>query len=751
MTVVSGEPTPVRTQLEVHGMTCASCAARIAKKLNRLDGVTASVNYALGTAAVDHSGTRTSDEFVSVIRGLGYDAEPVRRETVNDASAPDDDDPAAAEERAWRERLIVCALLTVPVVAVSMVPAWQFEYWQWAALTLAAPVAVWGAWPFHRAAAVNLRHGATTMDTLISMGVIAAFGWSLYALFFGHAGMPGMTMEFTWVPARGGTDDIYLEVAAGVTTLIVLGRWFEMRAKARSGSALRALLHLGAKDVAVLRDGREVRIPVDALGVGDRFIVRPGERIAADGTVERGGSGIDTSMVTGESVPREVAVGDAVAGGTVVVDGVVTVVAERVGTDTTIARLAELVRRAQDGKAPVQRLADRVSAVFVPIVIVLAIATFVAWWAIDGDLEQAFTAAVAVLIVACPCALGLATPTALLVGTGRAAQLGIVVRGPEVLESTRRIDTIVLDKTGTITDARMQVVEVLTIGATPAELLRMAASVERGSEHPTGVAIVQHATAEGLDLPAIDAFVATRGRGVSGNLPDGTCVKVGRRDWVSPPSGTPIDAAVERAQEAGRSVVWVARGDALIGAVVVADAPRPTSRTAIDALRGLGLEPWVISGDSAAVTRAVGEQVGIGVSRAIGEVLPEDKLARVAELQQDGAVVAMVGDGVNDAAALVQADLGIAMGDGTDVAIEASDLTLIRNDLLTVVDAIGISRATLRTIKGNLFWAFAYNVAALPLAALGLLNPLIAGAAMAFSSVFVVSNSLRLRGWSTSR
>jgi Cu+-exporting ATPase len=670
------------------------------------------------------------------------------------ASASNDGSGSAGDslEREWFQRFVVCAALSVPVVLLSMIPALQFDNWQWAVLTLASPVAVWGAWPFHVASVRNARHGIATMDTLISIGVTAAYLWSVYALFIGNAGMPGMTMEFSWLPERGsGMDEIYLEVAAGVTTFIVAGRWFEIRAKARAGSALRSLLELGAKEAVVVRDGVEARIPAGDLTVGDRFVVRPGDRIPADGAVISGASGIDTSTLTGESVPRDVVVGDQVAGGTVVIDGSLTVVAERVGADTALARIADLVRTAQEGKAEVQRLADRVSAVFVPVVIVVALATLAVWWAVTGEAAPAFTAAVAVLIVACPCALGLATPTALLVGTGRAAQLGVLVKGPQILESTRRVDTIVLDKTGTVTSGRMSVVAVeAATGAIDHDVLALAAAVESGSEHPVGRAIVQEAHRTDVVLSHVDEFENVRGHGVRG-LVDGAEVRVGRAAWIGGDPDADLVARAERLLADGRTVVWVSWSQSVVGFVAVADTARPTSAQAIANLRGLGLAPMLLTGDDIRVAHAVAREVGIEPAAVIADVFPDEKLSVVRDLQGQGRVVAMVGDGVNDAPALVQADLGIAMGSGTDAAIEASDLTLVRTDLEAAVDAIQISRATLRTIKGNLFWAFAYNVAAIPLAALGLLNPLIAGAAMAFSSVFVVSNSLRLRRFTPSR
>jgi P-type Cu+ transporter len=713
-------------ELAVTGMSCASCAARIETRLNRLDGVSATVNYATERATVDFDPSLVQPErLVAAVEEIGYGA-ALPQPPVESG------DPRLA---ALRVRLFVSAALTVPVVALSMVPAFQFDGWQWWALAFATPVATWGAWPFHRAAWANLRHGATSMDTLVSLGVLAAFGWSVWALVFGGAGEPGVAMG-------DGAPELYLEVASTVTTFLLAGRYAEAKAKRSAGAALRALLQLGAKDVAVLDDaGHERRVPIADLRVGDRFVVRPGEKVATDGVVDEGTSAIDASLLTGESVPVEVGPGSPVIGATVNAGGRLVVRASRIGADTQLAQMARLVEKAQSGKAPVQRLADRVSSVFVPIVLVIALGTLVGWLVIDGDTTQAFTAAVSVLVIACPCALGLATPTALLVGTGRGAQLGILIKGPEVLESTRRIDTVVLDKTGTVTTGRMELVAVTPVeGVDRTDVLRLAGALEAASEHPVGRAIAAAAAAEVGELPGVESFANRPGLGVEGVV-QGHAVVAGRAsllaDWSLPvPPGLTVAAP-------GSTVVLVAWDGRVRASLAVADTVKPTSAHAVARLRGLGLRPVLLTGDEAATAGAVAAKVG--VDEVIAGVLPAAKLATIERLQAEGRVVAMVGDGVNDAAALAQADLGIAMGTGSDVAIEASDLTLVRSDVGAAADAIELSRRTLRTIKANLFWAFAYNVAALPLAAAGLLNPIIAGAAMALSSVFVVTNSLRLR------
>ena len=746
---------PADVVLTIGGMTCASCAARIEKKLNRMDGVTAAtVNYASEKAKVTYGGTVRPEDIIATVERTGYTAAlPSPPAGSRDAAAGTERDEHGDEAGAWWQRLLISAVLAGPVTLVSMVPALQFDNWQWLALTLAAPVVVWGALPFHRAAWTNARHGTATMDTLISVGVTAAFGWSLWALLFTHAGAPGMRMEFTLPNAGSGGTHIYLEVAAAVTAFVLAGRYFEARAKRSSGAALRALLDMGAKDVAVLRDGpggrSEIRIPTDRLAVGDLFVVRPGEKIATDGVVVAGASAIDTSMLTGEPVPVEVGPGDGVTGATVNAGGRLEVRATRIGSDTQLAQMARLVEEAQNGKAAVQRLADRVAAVFVPIVIALSLITLAGWLVAGGSATAAFTAAVAVLIIACPCALGLATPTALLVGTGRGAQLGILIKGPQILESTRRVDTIVLDKTGTVTTGRMSVASVHPVaGGSTGEVLRLAGALEDASEHPIAKAIADHARDAIGTLPPTERFAGHRGRGVTGVV-EGHAVVAGRRSWLreewamTPP--TSLIEVVEQAESEGRTAVWVGWDGEVRAVIVVSDTIKATSAEAIGRLRDLGLRPVLLTGDNERAARAVAAQVGIDAADVIAEVLPAGKVDAITRLQRAGRVVAMVGDGVNDAAALSQADLGLAMGTGTDVAIEASDLTLVRGDLRAAVDAIRLARATLTTIKGNLFWAFAYNVAALPLAAFGLLNPLIAGAAMAFSSVFVVSNSLRLR------
>ena len=707
-----------RLELPIEGMTCASCAVRVEKKLNKLEGVAATVNYATERATLDFDpGVTAPEELVAAVEAAGYKAK-----LPGDEAAPADAvDPAVA----LRRRLLVSALLTAPVVALAMIPPLQFDGWQWLSLQLATPVVLWGGWPFHRAAFVNARHGTATMDTLISVGTLAAWIWSIVALFFLGAGDLAMRMTFELDLGVGaGSGEIYLEVATLVTVLILTGRWFEARAKRRTGAALKALLELGAKDVAVLGpDGEERRIPIEELRPGDLFVVRPGEKIATDGVVESGESTVDTSLLTGESVPREIGPGDEAIGASVNVGGRLVVRARHVGADTALAQIARLVTAAQAGKAPAQRLADRISGVFVPIVIAIAVATLGFWLGTGSDAGFAFAAAVAVLIIACPCALGLATPTALMVGTGRGAQLGVLIKGPEVLESTRRVTTVVLDKTGTITEGKLRLADVVTLnGATRADVLRLAGAVEDASEHPVGRAVAEAARAEVGPLPEVTRFRNIPGRGVAG-------VVEGR------------EVTIDR-----DGVRWDGE---LRARLVVEDTMKPTSAEALRELRGLGLTPVLLSGDTADAANRVAAEVGI--ERVLAEVLPGEKAAEIQRLQQAGEVVAMVGDGVNDAPALAQADLGIAIGTGTDVAIEASDLTLVSGDLRAAVDAIRLSRKVLATIKGNLFWAFAYNVAAIPLAVLGLLSPIVAAAAMAFSSVFVVTNSLRLRAFRSVR
>jgi Cu+-exporting ATPase len=753
MTTPSTPANTVEYELDIEGMTCASCANRIERKLNKLDGVSATVNYATEKAKVAAPEAIPVADLIAEVANAGYSATlpaPTR-------SKPDSADPAneAAEGDpeldSLRHRLIVSVVLSVPVIAMAMIPALQFNYWQWASLTLAAPVIVWGAWPFHRAAWVNFKHGAATMDTLISVGTTAAFAWSLYALFWGSAGEPGMkhAFELTLAPTDGASN-IYLEVAAGVTMFILAGRYFEKRSKRQAGAALRALLELGAKDVAVLRNGAEQMIPIDELRVGDEFVVRPGEKIATDGVVTAGSSAVDASMLTGESVPVEVGEGDAVTGATVNAGGRLVVRATRVGSDTQLAQMAKLVEDAQTGKAEVQRLADRVSGVFVPVVIAVAVVTLGAWLGAGFPASAAFTAAVSVLVIACPCALGLATPTALLVGTGRGAQMGVLIKGPEVLESTRRVDTVVLDKTGTVTTGVMTLVEVRADReADTTDLLRLAGALEAASEHPIAQAIAREATAQVGPLATPEQFANVEGRGVQG-IVEGHAVVVGREsllaDWSLALSPS-LSALKSEAEHAGKTVVTAGWDGEARGIFVVADAVKPTSADAIRQLSALGLRPVLLTGDNESVARDVAQAVGI--EEVVAEVLPQDKVEVIASLQAEGRIVAMVGDGVNDAPALARADLGLAMGTGTDVAIEASDITLVRCDLYSAVDAIRLARKTLSTIKTNRFWAFAYNVAAIPIAALGLLNPMLAGAAMAASSVFVVGNSLRLRSFSS--
>ncbi|CAL9467309.1 Copper-exporting P-type ATPase [Nocardiopsis dassonvillei] len=729
-------------ELAIGGMTCAACANRVEKRLNRIDGVTATVNFATEKAKVSFDGSPVAvEDLIAQVEKAGYTATVPRPPRAAPQPEAEPEDPA----RPLRDRAVISLVLSVPVIAMAMVPALQFTHWQWASLALAAPVVIWGALPFHTAAWKNLRLGTATMDTLVSLGVSAAFLWSLYALFLGTAGEPGMRHAFEFTIARtDGSANIYLEVAAGVTSFILLGKYFEARSKRRAGAALRALMELGAKEVSVLRGDREVSVPVDELAEGDRFVVRPGEKIATDGVVETGTSAVDLSMLTGESVPVEVAPGDTVVGATVNAGGRLVVRATRVGSGTQLAQMARLVEDAQTGKAQVQRLADRVSGVFVPVAIMISIATLGFWLGTGEPAGAAFTAAVAVLIIACPCALGLATPMALMVGTGRGARMGILIKGPEVLESTRRIDTVVLDKTGTVTTGTMALVEVVAAGGEDeAEVLRLAGALENASEHPIAKAVATGAAARGT-LPVPEDFANIEGLGVQG-IVEGRAVLVGRpallEEW-SQPLGEDLSQAMKEAQNLGRTAVAVGWDGRARGVLVVSDTVKPTSAEAVRSFRDLGLTPILLTGDNGTVARAVAAEVGI--TEVIAEVLPKDKVEVIERLQAEGRTVAMVGDGVNDAAALARADLGLSMGTGTDVAIEASDLTLVRGDLRAAADAVRLSRRTLATIKGNLFWAFAYNAAAIPLAAAGLLNPMLAGAAMAVSSVFVVTNSQRL-------
>ncbi|MCP9993685.1 heavy metal translocating P-type ATPase [Streptomyces albogriseolus] len=743
MTVRTTTGADAEVELSVGGMTCASCAARIERKLNRMEGVTATVNYATEKARISYGAGVTVPDLIATVEATGYTArEPSPPDVGQRPSEPD-------ELRPLRDRLLTAVVLSAPVVAMAMIPALQFEYWQWLSLTLTAPVVTYAAWPFHRAALTNARHGAATMDTLVSVGTTAAFLWSVWALFLGTAGTPGMTHPFEFTVARSdGAGNLYLEAAAGVTTFILAGRYFEARAKRRAGAALRALLELGAKDVTVLLpDGGEETRPVSDLAVGDHFLVRPGEKIATDGTVVEGSSAVDASMLTGESVPVEVTAGDAVTGATVNAGGRLVVRATRVGADTQLARMARLVEDAQNGKASAQRLADRISAVFVPVVIALALATLGFWIGNGAGTTAAFTAAVAVLIIACPCALGLATPTALMVGTGRGAQLGILIKGPEVLESTRRVDTVVLDKTGTVTTGRMSLVAVHSPDTDETDVLRLAGALEHASEHPIARAVADAALAKLGALPTPEDFTAVPGLGVQG-IVEGHAVLVGRprlmEEW-SLPLPAHLAGTLTATETTGHTAVLVAWDGEVRAVLEIADTVKETSPEAIRRLRALGLRPVLLTGDNEAVAHSVARELDIAPDDVIAEVLPQDKVDVVKRLQSQGHSVAMVGDGVNDAAALAQADLGLAMGTGTDAAIEAGDLTLVRGDLRAAADAVRLARRTLGTIRSNLFWAFAYNVAALPLAASGLLNPMIAGAAMAFSSVFVVGNSLRLR------
>ena len=741
------------TNLAIEGMTCASCVARVEKKLNKLDGVSAEVNLATEKAHITHPPTVTEQQLVRAIEQAGYHAtvvtsrhEPDRFGGQNHAGGHDHSTDVGATP--LRTRLIITVILTLPVIAISMIPALQFTNWQWLAFAMTSPVVFWGAYPFHRAAAINLRHGATTMDTLISLGVIAAYLWSVYTLFFGHAGMPGMTHEFTFVSAPGDAlGQIYLETAAGVTMFILLGRYLEERSKRNAGAALRALLELGAKNVTVRRpDGTEQTIPIAELVVGDEFFARPGESIATDGVIVSGASAIDESMMTGESLPREVTAGDAVVGATLNTNGFLVVRATRVGQDTQLARIAKLVEDAQLGKSNAQRLADRISSVFVPAVIVTAVVTFIVWMVAGGGATAAFSAAVAVLIIACPCALGLAIPTAILVGTGRGAELGVLISGPDALETSGRVDTIVFDKTGTLTQGSMHLVEFGTLGSHSAdEVLRLVASLEHTSEHPIGDAIT--AAARERNVTLADAYEVENlpGFGIRGVIESQTITVSNLASVPADQREQELAAIVDRVSSGIETVVLASWNGKPQAWFAVRDVVRDDAILAVAKLKELGLRTLLLTGDSASVAEAVAKEVGI--DEVVAEVRPEEKAARIRELQSAGLRVAMVGDGVNDAAALATADLGIAMGSGTSAAIEASDITLIRSDVMSVVDAVRLARKTLGTMRGNLFWAFIYNVLMIPLAALGLLNPMFAGAAMAFSSLFVVLNSLRLRAF----
>lgn len=741
------ETTPVLNQLDlgITGMTCTSCSSRVERKLNKVVGITATVNYATESAAVEFDPSKVSpEEVIEVVRGAGYDAftmTPEKNSEETESASFDRHEQARDSEASdLKQRLIVSAILTVPIMILSMVPATQFMNWQWAVFAMTTLVYFYGGEPFHRATLVNLRHGSTTMDTLITLGTTAAYVWSIWALFFGTAGEPGMTMEMSLLPSDTGHDEIYLETTAVVITFLLLGRWFEVRAKGQSSEALRSLLDMGAKEATILKGGQEKRVPTSQLNVGDVMVVRPGEKIATDGRVIEGNSAIDESMLTGESIPVEATEGTEVTGATINTSGRLLIEVTRTGEDTTLAQMGRLVTEAQNKKAPVQRLVDRISAIFVPTVIVISIVTLIAHLLLGDDLNWAFSAAVAVLIIACPCALGLATPTALLVGTSRGAQLGLLIKGPEILESTRQSNTIVMDKTGTVTTGDMKVTDVA--GDDPERVLALAGAVEAGSEHPIGAAIVSAAQRQG-DLPEASDFYSVAGVGVGATI-DGQEVTVGK------PTGD-LSPALQQALDEGRSMgatpVVVAVDKQAIGVVTVRDTVKQSSAKAVELFKELGLEPHLLTGDNEAVAKAVAAEVGIDTDNVVAEVMPEQKVSVVESLQKDGRTVAMVGDGVNDAAALAQADLGLAMGAGTDVAIEASDITLMNDDLIAAADAIRLSRRTLGIIKGNLFWAFAYNVLLIPVAAAGFLNPMLAGIAMAFSSVFVVSNSLRLRSF----